>query len=64
MFIYTLTIDYAHTIASGLAIVFAEDPKGQISGTGAVEAPKDWKELCPKWESLKSGKQYSLTDYE
>ncbi|KAF9459992.1 laccase [Collybia nuda] len=51
-------------LEAGLAIVFAEDPKGQVSGPNAIETPKDWKDLCPKWNSLKSGKQFSINDFE
>ncbi|KAF8624728.1 hypothetical protein AX17_007059 [Amanita inopinata Kibby_2008] len=51
-------------LEAGLAVVFAEDPKAQISGPDAEEFTKAWEDLCPRWEALKSGKQYSVSDLE
>lgn len=49
---------------SKLAIVFAEAPDDQISGPYSEETPTNWKALCPRWNALKSGKQYSVSDLE
>ncbi|KAK2466587.1 hypothetical protein APHAL10511_001449 [Amanita phalloides] len=49
---------------TGLAIVFAEDPQDQIAGPDAEEYTQEWADLCPKWNSLKTGKQYSIDDFQ
>ncbi|PFH47532.1 multicopper oxidase [Amanita thiersii Skay4041] len=49
-------------LEAGLAVVFAEDPKGQVHGNESVEVDKAWKDLCPKWDSTKEGKQFSISD--
>lgn len=49
-------------LEASLAIVFAEAPEDQISGPDAVETPKDWEALCPNWNSLTTGKQFSVDE--
>ncbi|KAF8351842.1 laccase [Amanita rubescens] len=49
---------------TGLAIVFAEDPQDQIAGPYAEEFTQEWENLCPKWNSLKTGKQYTIDDFQ
>jgi iron transport multicopper oxidase len=49
-------------LEAGLAVVFAEDPEGIISGPKSQKITDSWKELCPIWDGLKSGKQFSLSD--
>jgi len=44
--------------------VFAEDPEDQISGPDAEEVTQEWKNLCPKWNSLTTGKQYTIDDFQ
>ncbi|KAF8623777.1 hypothetical protein AX15_006218 [Amanita polypyramis BW_CC] len=53
-------VDYH--LDAGLAVVFAEDPKDQSSGPNAEEVTEDWKNLCPKWNSIHTGKQYTIDD--
>ncbi|KAF8635405.1 hypothetical protein AX15_000403 [Amanita polypyramis BW_CC] len=53
-------IDYH--LEAGLAVVFAEDAPGQISGDQSEQVTEEWKNLCPKWNALKEGKQYSVSD--
>ena len=36
----------------GLAIVFAEDPAGQVKGPQSVEQNEEWDQLCPIYYSL------------
>lgn len=48
-------------LEGGLAIVFAEAPQDQVAEPYA-ETPVDWNTLCPKWNSLKSGKQFSIME--
>lgn len=47
-----------------LAIVFAEAPEDIVSSPHAEKKSSDWDSLCPKWEALKSGKQFSMNDLE
>ena len=49
---------------SGLAVIFAEDPQDQLAGPNAEEFTQEWENLCPKWNSLKTGKQYSIDDFQ
>ncbi|PFH47612.1 multicopper oxidase [Amanita thiersii Skay4041] len=51
-------------LEAGLAVVLAVDPEGQVSGPGAVRHDKAWDNLCPKWNALKEGKQFSMSDWE
>lgn len=51
-------------LEAALAIVFAEAPKDEVAGYYAEERPKDWEALCPKWNSLTKGKQFSINDSE
>lgn len=47
-----------------LAIVLAEAPEAQISGPDAEEVPKNWQDLCPEWNTLTTGKQFSVSDLD
>ncbi|KAJ7509112.1 laccase [Mycena galericulata] len=49
-------------LEAGLAVVFAEDPSGQIAGDSKEITPANWEALCPTWEALKTGKQFSVED--
>lgn len=49
-------------LEAGLAVIFAEDTQGQLSGGQSQIITPAWKDLCPTWNSLTSGKQYSLND--
>ncbi|KAJ7513132.1 laccase, partial [Mycena galericulata] len=51
-------------LEGGLAVVFAEDPSGQIQGGSKEATPASWKALCPTWEALKTGKQFSVSDLQ
>ncbi|PFH46698.1 multicopper oxidase [Amanita thiersii Skay4041] len=50
-------------LEAGLAIVFAEDIPDQLRGPDSEMVTKGWKNLCPKWNALKSGKQFSVNDF-
>ncbi|KAF8317282.1 laccase [Cantharellus anzutake] len=39
-------------LAFGLAVVFAEDPAGQVRGPQSQKHNKAWDQLCPIWDSL------------
>ncbi|KAK2461224.1 hypothetical protein APHAL10511_006751 [Amanita phalloides] len=49
-------------LTAGLAVVFAEDVPGQRSGGQSQTVTEAWKELCPKWNATKTGKQYTVSD--
>ncbi|KAF9456908.1 laccase [Collybia nuda] len=58
--IFHCHIDYH--LEAGLAVVFAEAIADQVKGPSAIDPPTPWDQLCPKWNALKTGKQYSVTD--
>jgi iron transport multicopper oxidase len=37
---------------TGLAVVFAEDPAGQVSGPKSLIIPDAWRQLCPAYLAL------------
>ncbi|KAF8335681.1 laccase precursor [Cantharellus anzutake] len=39
-------------LGAGLAVVFAEDPAGQVKGPQSQKHTKAWDQLCPIWDSL------------
>jgi len=38
--------------AKGLAIVFVEDPAGQVKGSQSIHPTKEWDDLCPIYNAL------------
>ncbi|KAJ7454639.1 laccase [Mycena galericulata] len=51
-------------LEAGLAVVFAEDTSAQIAGPSKEITPANWEALCPTWEALKTGKQFSVSDLQ
>ncbi len=47
-----LTLNFFPLMNRGLAIVFAEDPQGQVNGTDSEVRDPNWDKLCPIWNSL------------
>ncbi|KAF8335679.1 laccase [Cantharellus anzutake] len=39
-------------LGKGLAVVFAEDPAGQVKGPQSQKHNKAWDQLCPIWDSI------------
>jgi iron transport multicopper oxidase len=56
-FARTLTRDSPTNSIQGLAVVFAEDPAGMVSGPKSIIIPPEWLELCPAYHALPPEKQ-------